>query len=63
MRIGDTQAPARRGVRAARWTAPPRWTSTHAAADAFIADCIERFHEPVRLQSHLGYVSPMRFEV
>jgi len=36
---------------------------TRAAADASIGDYVERFYNPARLHSHLGYVSPMEFEL
>jgi putative transposase len=36
---------------------------TRAAAAASIGDYVERFYNPARLHSHLGYVSPMEFEL
>ncbi len=37
--------------------------TTRDAARADIFDYIERFYNPVRRHSTLGYVSPMRYEV
>jgi len=39
----------------------PAWPTRHDAAHA-IADYIERFYNPVRLHSTLGYRSPVQFE-
>jgi putative transposase len=36
---------------------------TRAAAMASIGDYVERFYNPARLHSHLGYKSPMEFEL
>jgi putative transposase len=36
---------------------------TRAAATVSIGDYLERFYNPVRLHSHLGYKSPMEFEL
>jgi putative transposase len=36
---------------------------TRAAATASIGDYLERFYNPARLHSHLGYKSPMEFEL
>jgi transposase InsO family protein len=36
---------------------------THAAAKASIADYIDRFYNPQRRHSHIGYVSPIEFEL
>ena len=36
---------------------------TRAAATASIGDYLETFYNPVRRHSHLGYVSPMEFEL
>src|SRR5262249_18622278 len=36
---------------------------TRAAAIASIRDYLETFYNPVRRHSHLGYVSPMEFEL
>ena len=37
--------------------------ATRAAAAASIGDYIERFYNPERRHSHLGYVSPIEFEL
>jgi transposase InsO family protein len=36
---------------------------TQVAATVSIGDYVERFYNPARLHSHLGYVSPMEFEL
>jgi putative transposase len=36
---------------------------TRAAAVVSIGDYVERFYNPVRLHSHLGYKSPIEFEL
>lgn len=36
---------------------------THAAATASISNYLETFYNPIRRHSHLGYVSPMEFEL
>ena len=37
--------------------------ATRAVAVAAIADYIERFYNPQRRHSHLGYFSPIEFEL
>jgi transposase InsO family protein len=37
--------------------------ATHAAAHAAIGEYIENFYNLQRRQSHVGYVSPIEFEV
>jgi len=36
---------------------------THAAAKASIADYIDRFYNPQRRHSQIGYVSPIEFKL